>query len=83
METIFIIIAVIAIFVVSTYIRYRLTAKANLIISSLGFIFLIMMFVKAKDRFTTPSLIFFGVIAIIYLVTIYFRYKKLNTRANK
>lgn len=78
METIFIIVAITVIFLFSMYIRFRLNPKTNLIISSLGFIFLIMMFVKAKDRFTTPSLIFFGVIAIIYLVTIYLRYKKLT-----
>ena len=83
METMFIIIAVLAIFIVSTYIRYRLTPKANLIISLIGFIGLSIMFTKAKDRFTIPSLIFFGVIAIIYLATIYFRYKKITALQNK
>ena len=80
METIFIIIAVIAIFVVSTYIRYRLTPKTNLIISFIGFTGLVAMFFirNFKDHFTSLQLIVLAVCAVGYCISLFYRFKKIN-----
>lgn len=78
MEWILITVAIITFYLVSNYIRKQLSPKTNLIISLIGFMGLVIMFISAKDRFTTLPLIVFIVIAIIYLVTLYFRFKKLK-----
>ena len=85
MEWVLITIAIITIFLISEYLRKRLTPKTNLLISLGAFIALLIMFFadRAQDRFTTIQLIVLVIFAVGNCFYLYYRYKKLKSGLSK
>lgn len=80
MEFIFIIAAIVILFLVAYFIKKRLSPKTNWFISVIGFAALIAVFfiMGIIDRITTTESIILSICVVVYCFYLYHRYKNLQ-----